>query len=411
MFDLLGITSIALVSLITTIVALKNSSISKILFTALFVRVFFIFAGHTFMTLPDSTADANGFESTAWYWAKDGFINHMSNYTGPSPKFISWLIGVPYSLFGRSFLMAQSMSLLVGIGSVFLGWKLANKIWDDRTAIKVAWIIALFPSLILYSVLILREVYIVFFLLVAIYGVYTCSKNYSVKSFFIAIIGFAGATFFHGAMMIGAIIFIAYTGISYLKKIFKSIITLRINKKIFTIALFCILGSGLYLTNKINVAYLGNFKDTINLEKLIRRTNMSSKGTAAWPEWTRAETNIELFYKIPIRAVYFLFSPFPWDPKELKHLIGIFDSIIYMYLAYLILSNIKIIWKDPGLRLILIILLSYIIVFSVGVGNFGTSVRHRSKFAIIFILLAGPLLKSFSLLKKKKLKNEEIKNY
>ena len=171
MFDQLGFTSIAIVSLITLIMALNRPSISTILFTALFVRVFFIFVGYTFITLPDSTADARSFEWTAWYWAKDGFINHMSHYTGPSPKFISWLVGIPYSLLGRSFLMAQSMSLLAGMGSVFLGWKLANKIWDNRTAIKVAWFIALFPSLVLYSVLVLREVYIVFFLLVALYGV------------------------------------------------------------------------------------------------------------------------------------------------------------------------------------------------------------------------------------------------
>ena len=410
MFDQLGFVSISIVSLITLIMALNRPSISTILFTALFVRVFFIFIGNSFLTLPDSTADAISFEWLAWYWAKDGFINHMSNYTGPSPKFVSWLVGVPYSLLGRSALMAQSMSLMAGIGSVFIGWKLAHKMWDSRTAIKVAWIIALFPSLILYSVLVLREVYIVFFLLVALYGVFNCSKNYSVKSFFIAIIGFVGATFFHGAMLVGAIVFIAYIGISNSKEIFTSLIRLKINKKIFTILLFCILGSGFYLSNKINVAYLGNFKDTINLNKLTTRTFLATRGTAAWPKWTIATEPVQLIYKIPARAIYFLFAPFPWDVSEPKHLIGMFDSILYMYLSYLIFKNRKIIWKDPSLRLIFIILLCYLIVFAVGVGNFGSGARHKSKFTVILILLAGPLIKIFSLLKKKS-KNEEFKKY
>ena len=46
-------------------------------------------------------------------------------------------------------------------------------------------------------------------------------------------------------------------------------------------------------------------------------------------------------------------------------------------------------------------LLCYIFVFGIGVGNFGTGIRHRSKFAVIFILLAAPLLKSFVFSKKK----------
>ena len=36
------------------------------------------------------------------------------------------MIAIPYSLFGRSLLMAQSLSLLFGLGAVFLGWLLAK---------------------------------------------------------------------------------------------------------------------------------------------------------------------------------------------------------------------------------------------------------------------------------------------
>ena len=38
------------------------------------------------------------------------------------------------------------------MGSVFMGWFVAKKIWNETIAIKVGWTIALFPSLILYSV-------------------------------------------------------------------------------------------------------------------------------------------------------------------------------------------------------------------------------------------------------------------
>ena len=100
--------------------------------------------------------------------------------------------------------MAKSISLFFGVGTVFLGWKIANILWDSKTANKVGWIIALFPSLILYSALVMREAYISFFLLLAVYGVVDWANTQSLKSIIIAMLGFVGASFFHGASAIGA---------------------------------------------------------------------------------------------------------------------------------------------------------------------------------------------------------------
>ena len=381
MIDLLGFTSIFLVSLITFFIALKSPEISRILLVALTIRVFFLLIGHFIIPLPGSTSDAVDFEIKAWELAEKGFFYILNNFsTNPFVVFSS-LHAIPYSLFGRSILMGQSISLLFGIGVIFLGWKLANKIWDKRTANKVGWTIALFPSLILYSVLFMREIYICFFLLLALCGVVSWFKTESFKSIILALIGFIGATILHGAMLVGAIVFMTIVGIKNLKQLFKSLINLRINLKNL-------------ISNKVDVPYLGNFKDSTNIVLLLERTNFAFAGTASWPEWTKAKTPIELLYKAPVRSVYFIFSPFPWDIKKTEHLLGVFDGILYMYLFFLILRNIKIIWRDPVLRVILIILLTYIIIFGFGVGNFGTGLRHRSKISVMLILLAGPLIKS-----------------
>ena len=73
----------------------------------------------------------------------------------------------------------------------------------------------------------------------------------------------------------------------------------------------------------------------------MRKTRYSVVGTAAYPEWLIPRSTIELFYKVPLRGVYFLFSPFPWDVKELKHLIGLFDAFLFIYLISLIIKNLK----------------------------------------------------------------------
>ena len=172
MSDLLGFSSIALVSLLSIYISLRSPEIARIIYIGLLVRVLLILIGEYIVPLPDSNQDAVGLEKLAWNYGKDGFLNALSLYPGMNSYFYSWMVGVFYSLFGRSILITQSLGLLFAIGYIFLVWFVAKKIWDDRTAIKVSWIVALFPSLVLYSALPLREVYCSFFLLVAIIGIF-----------------------------------------------------------------------------------------------------------------------------------------------------------------------------------------------------------------------------------------------
>tara|TARA_B100000989_G_scaffold145077_1_gene108093 strand:- start:12545 stop:13765 length:1221 start_codon:yes stop_codon:yes gene_type:complete len=402
MADLIGFTFIVSISLFTFYLALRFPSISKILFAALIVRVFFLFLGNV-IDLPDSTADSVSFETAAWRLGQNGFLNVISNYPGPGARFISWLIAIPYSLFGHSILIAKSMSLFFGMASVFMGWFVANKVWNENFAKKVGWTIALFPSLVLYSVIVMREAYMVFFLLLGLYGIVKWVKDYKFKSIILAMSGFIGATFFHGGMFVGGLIFLAVVGINTFKSFLKLLINYKINIRILFILLFFITSSSVYLSNQINIPYLGTFENSTDIKNLLKKTDVATRGDASWPRWTTISNPSEIIYKGPLRSIYMVFAPFPWDVTKIRHLIGMFDAFIYMYLSFLILKNIKIIWRDPALKIILLILLAYIFVHGIGVGNFGTGIRHRSKFAVIFILLAAPLLKKI-IFKKKSLK-------
>lgn len=399
MADLLGFTSILIVALFTLIISFYNPSIQKILFVALVIRIFFLLLGHYLISLPDSTADAETYERMAWMISQGGFFSVLYDFEISNNQFISWLIAIPYSLFGRSLLMAKSISLFFGICNVYLGWKVAKRIWDSNTAKKAAWIIALFPSLILYSVLVMREVYVCFFLLIALYGVFSWFQNYNLKYFLISILGFIGATFFHGAMILGAFVFSGIAGIISFRYTLKSLSNLKINPKYLIFFLIFVIPSWLFFANKIELPKLTNFS-SIHTDTLLRRIDVSNRGEASYPEWTKSNSLVELIYKMPVRITYFLFAPFPWDITKSQHLIGMFDAFLYMYLIFLVILNRKVIWKNPSLKIFLLILLFYLIIFSFGVGNFGTSVRHRSKFVIILILLAAPLIKKFILFRK-----------
>ncbi len=398
--DMLGFASIALVSLVTLLVAIRWPNISKIIFTALILRVILMIFGHYFFNLPDSTNDAQGFEWGAWDRAQEGFFNTIKNFPGANSFFYSWFISIPYSLFGRSILMMQSIGLFFGLGVVFLGWFISRKIWDESTAIKVGWLLAIFPSLILYSIVPLREVYNSFFLIVAMIGIINWTKTKSLRSIILTLFGFIGASFFHGVLLIGSIIFLLFLGYDSFKIFFRSIIRKRLNTKNFLIISLCLIIIGAVLSSNLRFQYVGTLNQGLKLAKLQEAINVRMKGNASYSEWTRINSPVEILYKMPARALYFLFSPLPWHVKKPTHWIGVFDSILYIFLAYLIFLNRKKIWNDPALRIILIILITYILVFSIGVSNFGAGARHRTKFVAEMIILAAPMLPKLTLSKK-----------
>jgi hypothetical protein len=399
--DLLGLTSILLVILITYLMALRWPAISKILIVALVIRVFTLLLGAYFINLPDSEMDARTFEVIGFEWSKDGFFNLPKYYPGASSYFISWIIAIPYSLFGRSMVMAQSISLLIGISSIYIGCLLAQKLWDESSAIKFGWVAALFPSLVLYSVLNMREIYIVFFILISLHGVVGWINSKSFKMFVLAMIGFIGATFFHGGMVIGTFVFLFIILITSFKTAIKLFSQAMLGVKTYIMLFMTLIVFGYYFAGKINIPKVGQFSSLSTINKnILEYIGHNTSGEASFPEWIIPRNSIELVYKAPPKVAYFLFSPFPWDVKKTNQLIGMFDGFFYMYFTFLIFRNIKIIWRDDNLRAILLILLSYIIVFGLVVGNFGTSIRHRLKFFLAILLLISPFIPKIKLFKK-----------
>jgi len=74
--------------------------------------------------------------------------------------------------------------------------------------------------------------------------------------------------------------------------------------------------------------------------------------------------------------------------------------LLYSFLVFYMWRNRKTIWAHPAGRLLVLILMSYIFVFGLAVGNFGTGIRHRAKFAVLFIALVAPFLPRIRLHRK-----------
>ena len=401
--DLLGILSLIFVTLIIFYFSRYYKSLATILYVALCVRLVTIFFGNFLVILPDSWGDATLFELKAWEFSQDGFFAVLSYFPEDKSSFyISWILALFYSLTDRSIIMGQSFSLLFGMGSVLLGSRLAHKIWSEKVSIKVGWILTLYPTLVLYSCLILREAYVWFFLLVAIYGIVCWSKGEGFKGIIITFIGFSGATFFHGGMFIGLFVFFAILIITNFIKILKRISYLKIPINSLAVIGFSIITIIYLVLISDSIPKIGSLKNMINFERLLIEISNRNKNIAGFPNWTIPKTEFELIYKAPIRVIYFIFSPFLWDIKKIVHTLGLFDGMFHIMLFILFIKNLKSIWNDRTLKIILIILVSYLAIYGLASGNFGTGLRHRTKFIIVSILMVAPWIPKILFFKKTK---------
>lgn len=406
--DLLGLTGLAVVACFTLFCAQRWPYLSTLLLVAFFLRALAALVNVYVVPLPDSTADAITFEKVAWEWAQGGVVEAVRQFTGPDSYFISWLLSILYALMDRSLLMAQSVSLLFGMGTVVLGSLLAKELWGKRTAIKAGWVLALFPTLILYSALVMREAYIWFFVLVALYAVAFWARDNKLRYLFFALSGFTGAAFFHGAMFVGAVFFLLYVALRAVRRLFFYLSRSRLQFSSFVLIFSVSFSLLYYVGSGVSLPKLGTFQQAINTERIIDIVESRTEGSggklgASFPDWTQPSTDADMLVKTPLRMAYFTFSPFPWDVRLPSHLIGMFDGIFYLLLFFLIWRNRRAIWASPATRVILLIVIGYILVFSLGTGNFGTGIRHRAKFVAVLIILAAPLLPMFSFRTKHRL--------
>ena len=384
---LVGSFSLVFVLTFHTILAYLIKWLRYPLLIGVFLRIAFVLIDHFVMRLPDHGSDALNFHLQAISWSQNGFVEMLSNFPGPTTYFYAWVLAFFYSILEPSVLLAQAISVFLGGWIIVLSAVLAKKVAGRNVAVRSAWLVALFPTLILYSSIPLREPFLVLFFLIAVYGAVSWSKYNSKLGVLIAFFGFFMATFFHGAFAIGALGFLGLLIYKSIKQSINGFQNRKLRSGSIVISAVAPLMLMAFIIGGVAIPKLGSVFDALDANRIIAIVNYSARDVAAYPSWTQPNTPVELLIKSPIRVVYFLFSPFPWDVSKPQHLIGLLDGFFYLVIFFLIFRK----WRDlsPEAKFLLLIAGPIILAFALAIGNFGTGVRHRAKFAPLFLIVCS----------------------
>jgi len=364
-----------------------------IVLCAYFVRVGFSYVHAFVFVLPDSQFDAIRFERIAWEWASDGRCS--ANFTTGSLLY-SWIGSCIYLAFGRSALLLQLVNAFFGTLVVFLAMRIAILVEPESTCYKrVGWLIAVHPSMVLYSVITMREVAVVFPFIVSVYWLskWTISRNY--RHAMSAIVWMLISQLFHTGMITGTVMVVSIVIYSVMTRHWPGWMTIRIRKSDLTstvaasLIVVVIAAIALWvIATGYGLDKLGRLESQGLFEALVGWQENVARGRARYLDDGTSTTMFAVLLQLPVRLLYFMGAPFIWDVSRLRDFWGFVDGTFLLIIGFQIVRNMgSPAWRQRGRLLISAIVFVMILGFATVTSNYGTAFRHRAKFVPILVVL------------------------
>ena len=351
---------------------------------------------------PGAGADGLRFTRYSIEYASSEWSVLLENVPWFSSSFYPWLGGVIQKVVGESQLFLIATSFFFGHVVVAVTGIICYQLWGKRAAIIASFIAALYPFGAFNSVLALREeVSIMFFLM----GLYCYIRWVGGKSSLGIVWGsglFAIAVLFHPgwvAAFLGVAAYLAYflyrslliDRPRFVSRLYVAKMLLSIAMLSFSLGMITV-GGGISLGKGIEVGGEGGIGDAIE-----EQFTGDPRGGSAYPGFIAQGNPYTQPWLIPARIVYFHFSPFPWDIRSPRHLLGLMSSLMYMFLAWRVYRGWDRLKSRDECVAMLFIFGAITFVFAIGVTNIGTAIRHKTKLFALFVILAAS---SFHSLKK-----------
>lgn len=353
------------------------------------VRVALTLCHRYISPLPDSDGDALWYQQLGAEWATHG-IGYVVGQFRPGAYLYVWLNAVFYALLGESPLLVQAVNVLFGSLIVWNVYRLALALGDGRDAARAAWMAALFPSLMLYSCIIMREVAVAYPLLLATLYAVRWAVGERLQDMLWCLLCLLVSAGFHT----GAVAGLAAVGLLAVVR-WDSAVLARKHSGLArqTLGLAAAAAAiGLVVATGWGLSKLESLSSGFSMAGFSEYLGVASRGRTAYLGGAVIRSPVDALWQLPLRLVYFLFAPFVWSNLGLQDLPGVVDALLYAGLAALILRSAR---SRPLGRSALVVVLMFLAVscmFAMGTSNYGTGLRHRSKVAPLIIVVAAVAL-------------------
>ena len=358
----------------------SDSVSSNIVFFAFIVRLFFLFIdiiGNDFFGKLLNVRDYSVFESIASQYYRGIFSNRSSNYP--------YVINMMYHIFGDNVFIVRAINVFLSTWAVAMAGDVLTLFnVSQKTKMIALFIPAFSPYSIFYSILLMRES-IYFLFLTASFCNFAKWYKFKKDVYMYSALGFTlPAIYLHSGYLTFSGVYLFFFLFDKSKKT-KSKIPVILFRVFLAVLILFVLSqfqSLHYLTRNSGRGLIYTIQKTY-------RQHLNQGGGSQYLKWMGVTYNpLLILLYTPIRAFFFLSSPFLLDWRGLNDIISFsFDSIIHLYVISNVLSFLKKkrderAAEDPievfickwGMMIIFLTSL----VFCWGVTTSGAAIRHRN---------------------------------
>lgn len=340
------------------------------------------------------------FEPTGWEWASKG-VRHVAASFTFGPDFYTWVISVVYLIVPRSSMLIASINVFLSSAIVYVVYRIARQYAGLRTGKRAALIMAFFPVTLLQTVILSREIFITFFLVTGCFNLIMFSESSGAyRRLVYAILCLLAASVLHTGVMLSVLLALVFVSVyATVKKLLrfyvlgpKTPFSKRGLMTALSVGALLFAGAAGYQAvvdplSGAKISALLSAEDP--LTPVIEVYQAGNRGRAGYPAWLSPSSFLLTLLIIPVRVLYFLFSPFVWMVSSMRHIAGLINGLLMIPLCYYSLSFFRSRINQNALALLFValLLLFFVLAFSVGVKNFGQAFRHRAKIIPLLVAL------------------------
>jgi 4-amino-4-deoxy-L-arabinose transferase-like glycosyltransferase len=337
----------------------------------------------TFSGLRIFHEDAHGYESIglalASGWMGDGppYVTNLRD-----PGFI-YLIGALNYVFGRYRVVASYFNCLLGTFIVFLVYQLTTRFFHSMVARRAALLVALMPSMILWSSVALKDVMVTACIIISLSSCVSLKERVTIQAFLGTVLPLVliQLTRFYITYFVAFSVVLALVldrGIGMLTGIYKQAFIVAA-----AVGLFALLG----LSDRT-----GQDAEYFNLETASSyRRGMATTARSGFAQDADVSTPTKAAAFLPIGMANMLFAPFPWQMTSLRALIAAPETILWWCLFPATLRGLIFAIRRRFAQVSPLVIFAATLTpaYSLIHGNVGSAFRQRAQILVFLFIFSA----------------------
>ena len=306
--------------------------------------------------------------------------------TGPDPA-TSWTQSYAYMnaaairLLGNPEWALVVLNVFAALWTILVAYVVARACFGRQAAKGTAVLVALFPSMILWSVLNIRDAIATLDVTLIVYLAVRLNTRPRLRDVALLVLGIILLTSIRDYM---GILVLGGLGLGMAGSLRPDRLgsTLAIGIVLMVVLVFSLQQGGVLSTESL--------ENPLQSASVLR-TNLQQDASSAFGEGFEIDTPGQVLRYLPVGLTFFLFAPFPWAVTSTLQLFTLPEVLLWYSLVPFVILG----FKQSAARetrpalLALGVLLVTVTTYALVEGNFGTAYRHRAQMMPLFFIFAG----------------------